>query len=151
MSSSSYHAIVTYTSSSDNSELIEDDLYEAEEEGEELTTPVASTIAIADPASPSDEIEPFEEDEVAPTPPSPASPIITPLSHTQLHRTRMLVRPPSSLPPPIDASDAERQPGSTLTLNTRDRLVVALVQTKQRLADLATRYRQDIHEMYMRL
>nr|GEV07985.1 putative reverse transcriptase domain-containing protein [Tanacetum cinerariifolium] len=150
-----------------DSELIEDDLYEAEEEGEELTTPVASTIAIADPASPSDEIEPFEEDEVAPTPPSPASPIITPLSHTQLHRTRMLVRPPSSLPPPIDAcivawrttpaspspspsplfplsSPLPRIPSPPLPPSPirRDTIPEANMppqkRTKQRLADLAT-------------
>ncbi|GJR38701.1 hypothetical protein Tco_1214385 [Tanacetum coccineum] len=65
---------------SEDSEPIEDDPQEAEEDPEEesfkeeeLPALAASTPAIADPASPSEEIEPFEEDEIAPTPPSPTS------------------------------------------------------------------------------
>ncbi|GKA09549.1 hypothetical protein Tco_0688880 [Tanacetum coccineum] len=61
-----------------NSELIEDNPQEAKEdpeggaskeEEEELPALAASTLAIADPTSPSEETEPFEVDEVAPTPP----------------------------------------------------------------------------------
>nr|GEZ37780.1 hypothetical protein [Tanacetum cinerariifolium] len=60
-------------------EPIKDDPHEAEEdplkevEKEELPTLAASTPAIADPTSPSEETKPFEEDEIAPTPPSPIS------------------------------------------------------------------------------
>ncbi|GKB52978.1 hypothetical protein Tco_0903731 [Tanacetum coccineum] len=65
-----------------NSEPIEDDPPDAEEDPEEepskeeekeLPALAASTLAIADPASPSEETEPFEEDEVDHTPPSPIS------------------------------------------------------------------------------
>ncbi|GKF41953.1 hypothetical protein Tco_0125295, partial [Tanacetum coccineum] len=87
---------------SNNSEPIEDDPQEAEEE-EELPAPATSILAIEDPASPSEETKPFEEDEVAPTPPSPISPLIISLPKTRLRRARNSVRPQTPLPPSIDA------------------------------------------------
>ncbi|GJY48156.1 hypothetical protein Tco_0438112, partial [Tanacetum coccineum] len=45
---------------------------------------------------------------------------------------------------------AARQPESTLAQGTIDRLVVAVEETKNRVTDLCTCYRQDIHEMYVR-
>nr|GEY07165.1 putative reverse transcriptase domain-containing protein [Tanacetum cinerariifolium] len=108
---------------STDSELIEDDPQEVkehleEEEEEELPTLAASKPALADPASPSEETEPFEEDEVAPTPPS----------HVSL-------------------AVAARHFRFTFAQDTRGRLVVSLEENNERLADLATLYRQDIHEM----
>ncbi|GJY66766.1 hypothetical protein Tco_0469004 [Tanacetum coccineum] len=86
-----------------DSELIEDDPQEAKEdpeeepskEEEELPALAASTLAIADPASPSEETEPFEEDETplpssfeahieawpaAPKSPLPSPSLLSPLS-----------------------------------------------------------------------
>ncbi|GJZ38236.1 hypothetical protein Tco_0584427, partial [Tanacetum coccineum] len=168
-----------------DSELIEDNPQEAKEdpeeepskeEEEELPALAASTLAIADPTSPSEETEPFEVDEVAPTPPSPISfHSITPLSQTQLYRARKIPSPPlpsspihrdsipeADLPPwkrarssyrfeieESSAAIAARQPGSTLAQGTRDRLVVTLEETNKRVADLSTRYRHDNQGMYV--
>ncbi|GJV98290.1 hypothetical protein Tco_1553542 [Tanacetum coccineum] len=46
---------------------------------------------------------------------------------------------------------AARQPGSTLAQGTIDRLVVTIKETNKRVTDLGTRYRQDIHEIYVHL
>ncbi|GJS13922.1 hypothetical protein Tco_0408394 [Tanacetum coccineum] len=127
MSSSLAHSTVTYTSESESPEhtplslayapkyapLADEDLEPedkedpkekpSKEEEDELLAPAASTLAIANLASPSEETEPFEEDEVAPTPPSPiSSHSIIPLSQTRLRRARKLVRPQTPLPPSID-------------------------------------------------
>nr|GEU88300.1 reverse transcriptase domain-containing protein [Tanacetum cinerariifolium] len=93
-----------------DSEPIKDDPQEAskeepsKEEEEELSAPAASTIAITDPASPYEETEPFEDDEVAPTPPSPISSyFIIHLSYTRLCKARKSVRPQTPLPSSFDA------------------------------------------------
>ncbi|GJZ91365.1 hypothetical protein Tco_0663292 [Tanacetum coccineum] len=60
----------------------------------------------------------------------------------------------SSLPFEIGESstvDAARQPGSTLAQGTIDRLVVDVEETNERVTDLGTSYRQDSHEIYVRL
>ncbi|GKB75328.1 hypothetical protein Tco_0942223 [Tanacetum coccineum] len=110
MSSSSSHSIVTYTSESDidgspwgihlmprsDSKAAEAAPHslettlkrltwriiseEEEEEEEELPALATSTPAIPDPTSPSEETDSFKEDKVTPTPPSPISPPIIPLS-----------------------------------------------------------------------
>ncbi|GJU30608.1 hypothetical protein Tco_1174197 [Tanacetum coccineum] len=140
-----------------------------EEEEDDLPASAASTLARADPASPSEETGPFEEDEVAPIPPSPISThYIIPLSQTRLRRARKLARPQTPLPPSIDAHiqewlaaptppslppsplsplssplsniplssptprDPILKPGSTLAQGTKDRLVVALEETNER-------------------
>ncbi|GJY60120.1 putative reverse transcriptase domain-containing protein [Tanacetum coccineum] len=172
-----------------DSELIKDDPQEAnleddpeeepsnEEEGEELLDPAASILAIPDSASPSEEeTEPFEEDEVAPTQPSPTPPTIPLLSQTRLYKVWKSVRPHHllslgtladtaalvTLPPlpssptlrdPISKSSTSasaRQPRSTLAQGTMDRLMVTLEETNKRVTDLGTRYGQDSHEMYVR-
>ncbi|GJU93327.1 hypothetical protein Tco_1318083 [Tanacetum coccineum] len=70
-------------------------------------------------------------------PPSPRSP----LSSTR--RDSILE---ADLPPP-----AARQPESVVAQGAIDRLVVALEEIDERVADLGTRYRQDSHEMYVRI
>nr|GEV52947.1 reverse transcriptase domain-containing protein [Tanacetum cinerariifolium] len=130
---------------STDSKPIKDDPQEVEEdlEEEELPTMAASTPAIADLASPSKETEPFKEDEVAPTPPSPiSSHAIIHLSYTQLCRARKFEIRESS------AVAAARQPGSTLAQGTRDRLVFALEETNETVINLGTSYRKDSHEIY---
>ncbi|GJU78219.1 hypothetical protein Tco_1275289 [Tanacetum coccineum] len=95
---------------------IEDDPQEAEEdreddpeeepseEEEELLAPVAFTLALAESVSPSEETDPFEEEEVAPTPSSPISPHhIILLPKTRLRGAQKSVRPQSPLPPSIKA------------------------------------------------
>nr|GEY99212.1 hypothetical protein [Tanacetum cinerariifolium] len=142
-----------------DSELIEDDPQEAKDDPKEekLLALAASTPTIADPASPSEETKPFEEDEVNPTPSSPLSPLSAPLlripsptSHFIILFSYIRLRKAFEIKESSTTADA-RQPGSTLAQGTRDKLVVALEETNKRLVDLATRYRQDIHEMYMRL
>ncbi|GJU86638.1 hypothetical protein Tco_1294184 [Tanacetum coccineum] len=49
------------------------------------------------------------------------------------------------------AAAAARQSGSVLARGAINRLVVALEETNERVVDLRTRYRQDNHEMYVRI
>ncbi|GJU31337.1 hypothetical protein Tco_1174926 [Tanacetum coccineum] len=83
--------------------MIPEEYPSKEEKEEELPTPATYTPAIADLASPSEKTEPFEEDEVASTPPSHVSLAITLLSQTRLRRARKSVRSLSPLPPSIIA------------------------------------------------
>ncbi|GKA55238.1 hypothetical protein Tco_0754187 [Tanacetum coccineum] len=107
MSSSTSHATATYTSVSDDSDrpsfgipLVDVYGYESEEPEAAPQSPDQAPLSPSHaPEYPeyitlSDDdlepTEPFEEDEVAPTPPSPTSPYhIIPLSHTLLRRARV--------------------------------------------------------------
>ncbi|GJY46159.1 reverse transcriptase domain-containing protein [Tanacetum coccineum] len=89
---------------------------------------------------------------VAPTPPSPPPSPLSPLS-SPLPR---IPSPPASSSPtpkdPIPEADLllRKRPGSTLAQGTIDIFEVALEETNERVTNLATRYRQDSHEMYVR-
>ncbi|GJY67722.1 hypothetical protein Tco_0470704 [Tanacetum coccineum] len=150
-------------------------------EEDELPTPAASTPVIPNPASPSEEVEetePFEEDKVSLTPPSPISlchPIIPDMTssgaevgspsdssvivHYCIDSIPEADLPPqkraqlSSLPFEIRESSAAataRQPMSSFTQGTIDRLLVIVKETNKRVTDLGTRYRKDSHEIYIR-
>ncbi|GKD54617.1 hypothetical protein Tco_1288004 [Tanacetum coccineum] len=49
------------------------------------------------------------------------------------------------------AAVATRQHGSTLAQGTRDRLVVSLEETNERVSELDASYRHDSHKIYVRL
>ncbi|GJV51040.1 hypothetical protein Tco_1446781 [Tanacetum coccineum] len=104
---------------SENSEPIEDDPQEADpKEEEELLVLAIPAPATPDPVSLSKEIEPFEEDEVATTPPSPTSYSITPLSHTRL--LQFYTSSPRFEIGESSAAVAARQPGSTLAQGAQE-------------------------------
>ncbi|GJU14631.1 putative reverse transcriptase domain-containing protein [Tanacetum coccineum] len=140
---------------------------------------------------PTEETKPFKEDEVAPTPPSPISPLLSycprydsvgsgsRFAHRLPYDYPLIPSPPlPSSPTPSDpilkadlplqkrvrfaasshgfeigessAAAAVRQRGSTLAQGTRDRLMVALEETNERVTNLGTRYMKDSYEMYAR-
>ncbi|GKB72897.1 hypothetical protein Tco_0934309 [Tanacetum coccineum] len=152
---SSSHSTITYTSESDidGSPFGIDlaDLEDVSEEEpaeqtdpyeEELPAQAAPIPAKPDPTlSSTEENEPFEEDELsslgtlADTTPLVASPPL-PLSSAR-----------SDPIPEDDIPPQKRARFSSLSY----RLVVALEETNERVADLRTSYRQNIHEMYVRI
>ncbi|GKF93414.1 hypothetical protein Tco_0280133, partial [Tanacetum coccineum] len=83
---------------------------EEEEEEEEHLAPADSVVTpVVDHVPSSDEMEPFETDESAPTPRSPQT--IVPFSQTRLRRARKTVRLEPPMSPSMEARIAE--------LNTR--------------------------------
>nr|GEW56010.1 reverse transcriptase domain-containing protein [Tanacetum cinerariifolium] len=124
-----------------------------EEEKEESLALAAFAPALADSTSPSKETEPFEEDEVAPTHPSPTSPYhIISFSHTRFRKAQKTVLTQPPLSPSIEARiEAELDLllhlaapscGSTLARGTRYRFMAAL-EANKRVAGLATSHRPN--------
>ncbi|GJX91118.1 hypothetical protein Tco_0344444 [Tanacetum coccineum] len=133
----------------------------SEEEGEELPAPVATTPAIADPASPYEETEPFEEDETslplsidahieawlaAPTPssppPSPLSPLSSPL--------------PKIPSPPLPSSPIHRDSILEADLPPRKRARLSSSSPRFEIGESsvdasARQPRQDSHKIYVHL
>ncbi|GJY85083.1 hypothetical protein Tco_0499109 [Tanacetum coccineum] len=102
-----------------------------------------------------DDPEEGPSEEEIPSPPLPSSPThrnsIPKVDLPHRNRAR-LSSPPSRFEiRERSAPAAARQPGSTLAQGAIDRLEVALEETDERLADLGTHYRQDSHEIYVRL
>ncbi|GKA59468.1 hypothetical protein Tco_0758781 [Tanacetum coccineum] len=102
-----------------NSELIKDDFEEDLEmdpidyadddyEEEEHLAPTDSALPVSDFIPSSEEIEPFETDESAATPPPPRSPhTVVPFSQTKLRRAQISVRPHTPPSPSTEAGIAE--------------------------------------------
>ncbi|GJW91399.1 zf-CCHC domain-containing protein [Tanacetum coccineum] len=115
------------------------------------------------PLSPdySAESEPIEDDpqEADPEDDPEARKLVRPhqlLFPGTLADTTTLMRARFSAPPHgfeigESSAAAARQSGSTLAQGAIDRLVVALEETDERVVDLGTRYKQDNHEMYVRV
>ncbi|GKE38047.1 hypothetical protein Tco_1461452 [Tanacetum coccineum] len=174
MSSSSGHSTFTYTFDSDVSRpsfgipLVdvygyESDAYEAASQSPEHA-PLSSKHA--PPAD--DNLEPAEAQTLpAPVSPVPLSPdystdiepieddpsfsVVTDLE--DLEEPQELPLSTSSVAVLIGeslAAAAVRQPGSTLAQGTRDRLMVALKETNERVTNLGTRYMKDSYKMYAR-
>ncbi|GJX25066.1 hypothetical protein Tco_0231362 [Tanacetum coccineum] len=121
---------------------------ETDPDEEELLTHVTSTPAVPDPTLPSkEETEPFQEDEVAPTPPSPTSPSVTPLSHIRLHRVRKSVRPHQLLSPSTLADTTTLLNFPLYLIGLRaERALQSLL-----LDSLGLLWPKDNHEMYVRI
>ncbi|GKB56319.1 hypothetical protein Tco_0912505, partial [Tanacetum coccineum] len=78
----------SFTDDEDDEEESSDD----DDEEEEYLALADSALPAIDPVPLVEEMEPFETDESAATPPPPRSPhIVVPLSSTGLRRTRMIV------------------------------------------------------------
>ncbi|GJT20534.1 hypothetical protein Tco_0890471 [Tanacetum coccineum] len=87
----------------DDADDEDEDAYKDEEEKEHLAPAYSSAVPVVDLVPLAGDIEAFETDEFAPTPPSPRSPqILVPLSQTQLCRARKTVRPQTCIPFPSE-------------------------------------------------
>nr|GEW96680.1 hypothetical protein [Tanacetum cinerariifolium] len=138
-----------------DSELIEDDPQEATDDPNEdkLLALAASTPAIADLASPSEETEPFEEDEVTPTLLSPLSPLSAPLlripsptSHSITLFSYIRLRKAFEIRE-SSATAAARQPGSTLPKSISMDMIKTLQHQRQDDDDRVTRLIGHVREL----
>ncbi|GKC14363.1 hypothetical protein Tco_1011145 [Tanacetum coccineum] len=122
----------------------EDDLEEEELPAQVALTPIVPYYTL----SSEEEIEPFEEDEVAPTPPSPTSPFVTSLSQTRLRTARKSVLPHQLLSPVTlaDTTALVASPSLPLSSTHRDPIPEADMPPQKRSRFYSLPYSFEIRE-----
>nr|GEU56823.1 putative reverse transcriptase domain-containing protein [Tanacetum cinerariifolium] len=128
----------------DKDEEASEDEDDDEEEEVHLASADSYAVPVVDPVPSAGDIEAFETNESAPTPPSPRSlQIVIPLFQTRLRRARKTVRPQTHIPFPSEAEDETVKAMHEIASTTLERV-------NQRVTELANTVRQDTDAFYVR-